>query len=255
MKSVPLLSLACNRFPELSRDEVYAAILCGEIFVDGERRREPAASVAARATIERRVSRFVSRGGLKLEHALDTFEIDVQGKVLLDAGASTGGFSDCLLHRGALHVHAIDVGYNQLAYRLRIDPRISVRESTNIMEVRSLVPQPHAAVADLSFRSLRGAASHILGLTTEGWAIVLVKPQFELRGQHPGFSGVVRDEALRLRVLEEIVDALWSEGAYLHAATRSPIAGRRGNHEYLFLVRTSPGVSSDEAKELLPAVI
>lgn len=255
MKKTSLLSSACDAFPELSRDELYAAILCGEIYVNGERVRDPGAPVSSGAQIRRQGSTYVSRGGLKLDHALVTWGIDVSGKVMVDAGASTGGFTDCLLHHGASHVHAVDVGYNQLAYRLRCDARVSVHERTNIMDVESLTPPPDAGVVDLSFRSLRGAARHVLTLTREGWAIVLVKPQFELRGRHPTFGGVLRDDDLRYRVVQEIIDALWSEGAYVSALTRSPIAGRRGNREYLFHICRQEYRDKAEILKLLPSIL
>lgn len=122
------------------------------------------------------------------------------------------------------------------------------------MEVTSLTPTPDAGVADLSFRSLRGAARHVLTLTREGWAIVLLKPQFELRGRHTKFAGVLRDDQLRLQVLEEILNALWSEGAYVSAVTDSPITGRRGNREYLLLIRRQPDKEKAEVLGLLTTI-
>ena len=255
MKRVSLLTAAGNAFPQLSRDEVYAAILCGEIFVDGEKCRDPRTKVADSAQISRESPRFVSRGGLKLDHALGEWRIDVTGMVMLDAGSSTGGFTDCLLQRGAAHVHAVEVGTNQLAYSLRTDPRVSVYEQTNIMSVTSMVPQPNAAVADLSFRSLTGAAAHILQLTRDGWAIVLVKPQFELRGSHPDFDGVIRNEDLIQDVLEELTNRLWTEGVFVSSVLRSPVLGRRGNREYLFLVRDSPTTGKDALPGIVRSVV
>lgn len=251
MKTEALLACAMRAFPSLSRDEVYAAILCGEIYVGGERLRDPSARVSPAATIEQRRRAFVSRGGLKLDHALESWRISVTGKVMLDAGSSTGGFTDCLLQRGALRVHAVDVGYNQLAYSLRTDPRVIVHERTNIMDLASLDPAADAAVADLSFRSLRGAADRILSLTREGWVVALVKPQFELRRDYEGFDGVLRDDRRLIEVLEEVAEALRSEGVSVTAALRSPIEGRRGNREYLFLLRRGDASEARSVAELL----
>lgn len=222
---------------DLAREEAYAAILCGEVFVNGERNRDPRSLVSSGAMITRETPRYVSRGGLKLEHALDQWKVDVTDKVMLDAGSSTGGFTDCLLQRGAAHVHAVDVGFNQLAYALRVDPRVSAHERTNITDIGSLDPPADAAVADLSFRSVQGVAKRLLDLSADRWAIVLVKPQFELRGKEPAFDGVVRSPVALLKVLREVVELLWEERAYPCDIVRSPILGRKGNREYLVLLR------------------
>lgn len=255
MKRVSLLSATATTFPDLSKDEVYAAILCGEVFVNGEKCRDPRMMVADSAEIARRTPRFVSRGGLKLDHALGEWQIDVVGKVMLDAGSSTGGFTDCLLQRGAALVHAVDVGTNQLAYSLRTDARVTVHEQTNIMSLSSLSPRPNAAVADLSFRSLRGAAAHILQLTRDGWAVLLVKPQFELRGTYADFNGVVRSRGTVQSVLDDLSEELWAEGVFTSAVVRSPVLGRRGNREYLFLVHNSPAITKDELAAILESVV
>ncbi len=251
MKRSTLITAARSAFPELTRDEAYAAIVCGEIYVNGERTRDPRTSVAPDAEVTRRVTRYVSRGGLKLEHALDTWDVDVAGKVMLDAGSSTGGFTDCLLQHGVAHVHSVDVGYNQIAFSLRTDPRVSVHERTNIMSVENLTPPPHGAVTDLSFRSVQGAAAHILSLTTEGWAILLIKPQFELRDFSSDFDGVVRSNRILIEVLESVVERLWQEEVYASSILASPILGRKGNREYLFLVRSRVEVEKAELMRIL----
>lgn len=237
MKRTTLLEAARAAFPGLTKDEAYAAIVCGEIYVNGERSRDPKLPVLPSSPVERRRVPFVSRGGLKLEHALSAWSIDVRGKVVLDAGSSTGGFTDCLLSRGAAAVHAVDVGTNQLAYRLRTDPRVLVHEQTNIMHLSELSPEPDAAVADLSFRSLRGAAAHILTLTREQWGVVLLKPQFELQGGDADFHGVVEDDKLLLELVSETLSMLRDEGAFPVRIVASPITGRRGNREFLVLIR------------------
>lgn len=255
MKKQRLLTATVERIPGLSRDEAYAAILCGEIFVNGERSRDPRTTVPVDALITREAPRFVSRGGLKLEHALDRWQIDVGGKVMLDAGSSTGGFTDCLLQRGAAHVHAVDVGYNQLAFSLRSDPRVSVHERTNIGDITNLTPPADAAVADLSFRSIEGVAAKLLGLSGERWAIVLVKPQFELRGAQPGFDGIVRSTETLREVLSSVIELLWREGAYPSSIVRSPVLGRRGNREYLFLLHSSAAVPKERLIAGLPSLL
>ena len=165
---VRLLDLLASRYPDRSPRELSAAVMRGEVSVNGQPVLKPGVRVPGDAVVDVRAGRpYVSRGGEKLARALDEWGIDCRGRVFLDAGCSTGGFTDCLLARGAATVFAVDVGVNTLAWSLRSDPRVVVREGTNIMSLRpgSLEPAPQAAVADLSFRSLRGAASHILGLT------------------------------------------------------------------------------------------
>jgi 23S rRNA (cytidine1920-2'-O)/16S rRNA (cytidine1409-2'-O)-methyltransferase len=183
---------------------------------------------------------FVSRGGEKLAAALDAFEIDPSGRDCLDAGASTGGFTDCLLQRGAQHVVAMDVGYGQLAWELRIDPRVTVMEKTNVRELQAdLLPyRPSLVTADLSFISLRLAAGALI-LVTEPLAdlVLLIKPQFEAeRGQVRG--GVVRDPAVWRRSIEEVADATRAAGAPGHGLIVSPLKGPAGNVEFLLHART-----------------
>ena len=219
----------------------YAAIVCGEIYVGGERIRDPKKRIPEDAFVEHRAGGYVGRGGLKLEGALDDFGVDPSGLVCLDAGASTGGFTDCLLTRGAEAVHAVDVGYNQLAWKLRSDPRVIVRERTNIMALESgcLIPPPAMAVADLSFRSLRGAASKLLSLTGGGIVLVLVKPQFE-NPEEIGFDGVVRTGEARSRVLDALRRDLPSEGVHVLDAAASRLPGRKGNAEIFLRLASVP---------------
>jgi len=158
----------------------------------------------------------------------------------VDAGASTGGFTHALLLRGASTVHAVDVGYNQLAYTLRADSRVVVHERTNITEISALNPEPHFAVADLSFRSLCGVATHLLGLTSEGWGIVLLKPQYEWRDADSGFDGRVPEGAVD-DIVKDTLNRLAGEGVFAHAFTESPIRGGSGNREFLVLIRDHPG--------------
>jgi 23S rRNA (cytidine1920-2'-O)/16S rRNA (cytidine1409-2'-O)-methyltransferase len=188
--------------------------------------------------------RFVSRGGEKLDAALDRFTIDPVGVRALDAGASTGGFTDCLLQRGAARVVALDVGHGQLHERLRADPRVEVHERRN---VRDLAPgdldEPFPlVVADLSFISLRAVLPHLLGQAAPGADLVLlVKPQFEAgRDEASRGRGVIRDPEVWRRVLEEVVVALGGYGAAIMGAMPSPIAGADGNVEFLLHARAAP---------------
>ncbi len=254
MKKVPLLQLLQRRYPEKSKKELHAAVLCGEVRVGGERVQDPKRSCAvdAEAEIDGEQRRYVSRGGEKLDAALRRWDVTVRGKVWLDAGASTGGFTDCLLKNGAQLVHAVDVGYNQLDFRLRRNAEVVVHERTNAMALKHLDPQPHAATADLSFRSLRGAAAHILSLTRDGELIALAKPQFETpRLRDEDFDGLVRSAREAENILLALLEDLLTEGVAVHAVMPSPVTGRIGNRE--FLMRLSPGdaggVAADEIRK------
>ncbi len=234
-KDKPLIELLQQRFEDYSYQDLYSMIMCGEIKVGGETIREARKKVDPDSDIVIKSRRWVSRGGGKLEHALLSWNISSESRIVLDAGASTGGFTDCLLKRGASEVHSVDVGYNQLDYSLRIDKRVHVHERTNIMSVNSLTPQPDFAVADLSFRSITGAASHILKLTKNNLLIALIKPQFELSDTY-GFDGVIRDENLLLEVVKSVALTLQDEGVIIDDLIKSPIKGTKGNTEFLFLL-------------------
>ncbi len=231
-KKYPLLEIASRQFPQYTREQLISFIYCREIAADGEHPADPRHLVDEHAEITFAVKQYVSRGGDKLAHALKTWHIDVRGLACIDAGASTGGFTDCLLQHGAARVYAVDVGYNQLAWKLRNDPRVEVCERTNIMEFTG---EADAAVADLSFRSIRRAAFHILSLTRRRWMIALVKPQFEVR-HYEAFDGVLRDEKTINQVLSEVRSGLTKEGVHVDKLIPSPILGRKGNREYLALL-------------------
>lgn len=243
MKRVPLLHVMMQHYPDYSKDQLFAMIMCGEVYADGERSTNPRALVPPDVCIEIQRKRFVSRGGEKLDAALERLSIDVRGLVFLDAGASTGGFTDCLLRRGAKAVHAVDVGYNQLDYSLRNDRRVYVHERTNLMSISSLDPVPDAAVADLSFRSLRKAASKLLSLTSGGWGLVLFKPQFEGAGKlGSDFTGLVDDDHQRYQLLGQLTEDLKEEFVRVESAVESPIAGKKkGNREIILKIRRISG--------------
>jgi 23S rRNA (cytidine1920-2'-O)/16S rRNA (cytidine1409-2'-O)-methyltransferase len=190
---------------------------------------------------------FVSRGGEKLRNALDAFSVDVAGRDCADVGASTGGFTDCLLQAGAARVIAIDVGYGQLHPRLRDDPRVAVLERTNARELRELPFPPDLVVCDVSFISVTKALPPVLALAKEGWeALVLVKPQFEAgRGEAP--KGVVRDPEVRRNVLETATEEARAWGGETIGVVDSGVPGPKGNREFfLHLVNRQHSASTDD---------
>jgi 23S rRNA (cytidine1920-2'-O)/16S rRNA (cytidine1409-2'-O)-methyltransferase len=191
--------------------------------------------------------RFVSRGGEKLSHALDAFQVDPAGRDCLDVGASTGGFTDVLLQLGAARVIALDVGYGQLHPRIREDPRVTVLERVNVREVRELPFAPQLVVCDVSFVSVRKALLPALKLAAPGWeAVVLVKPQFEA-GRAEAPKGIVRDRAVWRRVLGEVAAAAPGWGAQVAGVVDSGLPGPKGNREFfLHLVHRERPVNPDE---------
>ena len=223
-----------------SREKAQAMIMAGDVRVDGAVETRPSATVApgADVTIDRG-PRFVSRGGEKLDHALDVFNIDVTGRVALDVGASTGGFTDCLLQRGAARVYAVDVGYGQLDARLREDPRVVVMERTHIRDVRELPERPSLATIDVSFISLTQALEPVITLLAAGSPIVaLVKPQFEAgKGEVPR-HGVVRDPLLQATVIGRVASWCVNHGLRVRNVTTSPLLGPAGNREFFLHLET-----------------
>ena len=228
-----------------SRARAQALIMAGAVRVDGEVVTKAGYRVVpdSEVTVESpRESSFVSRAGEKLDHALDAFGMQVEGRNCIDAGASTGGFTDVLLRRGARQVVAVDVGYGQLDWSLRQDPRVTVMERANVRYLSGEeLPLPlDLLVADLSFISLAVALGNLLSTAPSiEEAVVLVKPQFEAGPEHVGRGGLVRDPAVRAAVVRGVIEAFESLGFGTVDVTRSPVAGRRaGNVEYpLGLVR------------------
>lgn len=242
LNTVQLLRL---KDPSLTKDSAAALVSCRNVYVDGELCTDPKQMFDKNACIEIIFPKYVSRGGFKLEKALSSFNLDVGGLVMLDAGSSTGGFTDCLLQNGAKAVHSVDVGFNLLDFKLRSDDRVIVHEKQNIMTLSEadLVPKPQAAVADLSFRSINGAASHVLDLVGGTWMVALIKPQFEVPKWQENFFGVVEDPALMRSTLENVHEALIKDGVGIYDATVSPIRGHKGNTEFLALLK--PGKAMD----------
>ena len=219
-----------------SREQARAAIIAGDVKVDGEPATKAGRLVAQDAVIEVAPrQRFVSRGGEKLSGALDAFGIDVSGVRAIDVGASTGGFTDCLLQRGASHVVALDVGYGQLAWSLRTDERVTAVERTNIRSVEggALGSPFDLAVVDVSFISLRTVIPHVVPLVCDAGSILaLVKPQFEAGKGRVGKRGVVRDAEVHAEVLRAVMKAAEDAGFVIRGLTFSPIKGPEGNIEF-----------------------
>ena len=217
-----------------SRARAQALILAGSVVAGDHRVEKPGQLLEE--SVELRLKeqlKYVSRGGLKLEKALDAFALSPEGRVCVDLGASTGGFTDVLLQRGAAKVYAVDVGYGQLHARLRADPRVVVQERVNARELK--LPEPcGAAVADLSFISLKLVLPALTAaLGPASWVCVLVKPQFEAGRAEVGKGGVVRDPAVHQRVVAEISQELEKLGLSLRGSVESPVKGPAGNREFL----------------------
>jgi 23S rRNA (cytidine1920-2'-O)/16S rRNA (cytidine1409-2'-O)-methyltransferase len=218
-----------------SREQAQVAIVEGRVAVGGRVAVKPAMVVDATADITLEAPpRFVSRGGEKLDHALAVFAVDVAGKTVVDVGASTGGFTDCLLQRGAAKVYAVDVGYGQIDYRLRTDPRVVVMERVNARYMPLLPEQVDLLVADVSFISLTKVLPQaIQSLQPGGHLVVLVKPQFEAERREVGKGGVIRDAMVHAAVLGRLARWLTKEGYRILGLTGSPIRGVSGNREFL----------------------
>jgi 23S rRNA (cytidine1920-2'-O)/16S rRNA (cytidine1409-2'-O)-methyltransferase len=233
-----------------SRTRAQALILAGNVFV-GDRRITKAGNMFTEdteLTVKGRDHPWVSRGGIKLDHGLTHFGFDVTGAIALDVGSSTGGFTDVLLSRGAAKVYAVDVGTNQLAWKLRSDERVIVHEQTNARNLtRGIIPEAvDVVVCDASFISLRKVLDAALDLARPGAALVaLVKPQFEAGREEVGKGGVVRDPAVHQRVCDEAVAWVQSRGWTVRGVEKSPITGPEGNVE--FLLGAIKGPSGDDA--------
>lgn len=240
-----------------SREKARAYIMAGEVLVNGEVVDKPGTPVVVGAAIEVRTrARFVSRGGEKLQAALDSFHIDVRGLVCADAGASTGGFTDCLLQSGAARVYAIDVGYGQLAYSLRQDPRVVVLERTNVRYLPALAEPVHFVCIDASFISLRLLLPVVKRWLLPSSSIVpLIKPQFEAGPDDVGRGGVVRDRDVHARVLREVLTFAHEIGLPPSGLIRSPLRGPAGNIEFLAWLRTDPDPAAPPLDALIRRVL
>jgi 23S rRNA (cytidine1920-2'-O)/16S rRNA (cytidine1409-2'-O)-methyltransferase len=232
-----------------SREKAARQILAGDVFVDGQRVDKVGALVASTAAVELKGrAPFVSRGGEKLVHALDAFQVKVPGRVCIDVGASTGGFTDCLLQRGATRVYAVDVGTGQLDARLRKDQRVIVMEHTNAraLDPRVFGEQPTLAVIDVSFISLEKILPAVFGvLASRGEVVALVKPQFEVGREHVAKGGVVRDPVQHRAAVQRLARYVVLRGWHVLGVTASPLRGPKGNHEFFLHFSTHGRTASD----------
>lgn len=232
-----------------SREKATKLILAGDIFVDGERVDKAGALASPEVELELRGrSPYVSRGGEKLVHALDHFNVPVVGRICIDVGASTGGFTDCLLQRGATRVYAVDVGTGQLDARLRRDPRVVVMEQTNAraLDPRIFPEHPTLGVIDVAFISLEKVMPAVFGvLAPRADVITLVKPQFEVGRNLVGKGGVVRDPALHRQVVARLARYSVLRGWHVLGVTASPLRGPKGNREFFLHLCTHGRTASN----------
>ena len=238
MKKIRLDQLVFDLGLAESRERAKTTVMSGLVFVNGQRADKPGMQVSPDVNVEVKGTAltYVSRGGLKLEKALKVFPIDVNGKVCIDCGASTGGFTDVLLKNGAAKVYSVDVGYGQLAWSLRNDERVVNMERTNIRYISSeQIPEPlDICVMDLSFISVKLVLPAVCALLKDDAQLVcLIKPQFEAGREEVGKKGVVRDKAVHLSVIESVLSFAPTVGMTVMGLDFSPIKGPEGNREYL----------------------
>lgn len=244
-----------------SRELAKAYIMAGNVYVDGQKEDKAGTKVAVNANLEVKGSqmKYVSRGGYKLEKAVDEFGISLEGKICLDIGASTGGFTDCMLQNGASKVYAIDVGYGQFAWKLRNDERVVCLEKTNVRYVtHEQVPdEGDFASIDVSFISLTKVLPAVLGVLGEkGQLVCLIKPQFEAGREKVGKKGVVRDINAHKEVIEMIANYVRTQNLGILGLSFSPIKGPEGNIEYLiYLDKSRTGMTEEEVQTKMEEVV
>lgn len=244
-----------------SRELAKAYIMAGNVYVDGQKEDKAGTKVAVNASLEVKGNqmKYVSRGGYKLEKAVDAFGISLDGKICLDIGASTGGFTDCMLQNGASKVYAIDVGYGQFAWKLRNDERVVCLEKTNVRYVtHEQVPdEGDFASIDVSFISLTKVLPAVLGVLGEkGQLVCLIKPQFEAGREKVGKKGVVRDINVHKEVIEMIANYVRAQNLGILGLSFSPIKGPEGNIEYLiYLDKSQAGMTEEEVQTKLEEVV
>lgn len=243
-----------------SRELAKAFIMAGKVYVDGvkEEKAGTKIDIKSQITVKDGEMKYVSRGGYKLEKAMAEFPITLEGKICLDVGASTGGFTDCMLQNGASKVYSIDVGYGQFAWKLRTDPRVVCLEKTNVRYItHEQVPdKADFASIDVSFISLTKVLPPTLDiLNDEGQLVCLIKPQFEAGREKVGKKGVVKDKSVHYEVIIKIVDFVIENNYNVRSISFSPIKGPEGNIEYLiFIDKKVIGLNKEEAHALAKAV-
>jgi 23S rRNA (cytidine1920-2'-O)/16S rRNA (cytidine1409-2'-O)-methyltransferase len=222
--------------PEVSRVQIVKLIEQGLVRVDGKTLTKPGQQVRDEALVECDFAapKYVSRAGLKLEHALKTFAIDVSGKIALDAGLSTGGFADCLLQHGALKIYGVDVGTNQAHAKIKADQRVLILEQTNLRYLAGLPEPVDLVTLDLSFISLLKVVPNVLQFLKPGGILMtLIKPQFEVGPGQVGSGGIVKDVQVREQAVQAVIAGIVATGFLFGGLINSPITGGDGNHEYL----------------------
>ena len=242
-----------NRGLAPSREKAKAIIMSGQVYVDGQKEDKAGTSFAEEVKIEVRGNTlpYVSRGGLKLEKAMNNFGVNVDKKICMDVGASTGGFTDCMLQNGAVKVYSVDVGHGQLAWKLRQDERVVCMEKTNIryVEPADIPDRIDFSSIDVSFISLTMVLLPVKNLLTDDGRIVcLIKPQFEAGREKVGKKGVVRDKAVHREVIEKVIEYAASIGFNILNLDYSPIKGPEGNIEYLLYLENGNRDETDEIK-------
>ncbi|HIU96019.1 MAG TPA: TlyA family RNA methyltransferase [Candidatus Copromorpha excrementipullorum] len=241
-----------------SREKAKASVMAGLIYVDGQRTDKPGTPVDTKAeiSVKEDLCPYVSRGGLKLEKAIEVFGFSLDGKTAADIGASTGGFTDCMLKNGARKVFAIDVGYGQLDWKLRNDSRVINMEKVNVRYLDTgTIPDIIDFISiDVSFISLKlvfPVASSLL--SDDGSLVCLVKPQFEAGREQVGKKGIVRDAAVHAEVIAKVIGYGEDNGLYSHGLTYSPVTGTKGNIEYLLYMKKSPASSAPDISTVVSA--
>ena len=252
--------LLVNRNLAESREKAKAIIMSGIVYVDGQKEDKAGTMFEDTVSVEVRghTLAYVSRGGLKLEKAMTHFGVTLNGKICMDVGASTGGFTDCMLQNGAVKVYSVDVGHGQLAWKLRNDERVVCMEKTNIRYVtpEDIPDRIQFASIDVSFISLTKVLGPVKELLTEdGQIVCLIKPQFEAGREKVGKKGVVREKSTHLEVIESVIAFAKSIGFGILNLEFSPIKGPEGNIEYLLYLQNHPELADDKGVEIDPKTI
>ena len=248
--------LVVNRGLAASRELAKSYIMAGNIYVDGNKEDKAGTKVSVNAKIELHGGEmpYVSRGGYKLEKAMEAFPVELNGKICMDIGASTGGFTDCMLQNGAVKVYSIDVGYGQLAWKLRNDDRVVCMEKTNVRYITAeqISDKPQFASVDVSFISLTKVIPPAVKVMAEDAQMVcLIKPQFEAGREKVGKKGVVREKSTHMEVILKIIDFAFDEGLNVIGIDFSPIKGPEGNIEYLIMLdRKNEGLTKEDAYKI-----
>ena len=252
-------ALVLEQYPHYSKTQIQSWIMQGKVLVKGHPQTKPGTQVAEDSEIELIAEdpKFVCRAGLKLEKALEHFNINVTDKVILDAGLSTGGFTDCLLQKGARKVYGVDVGYGQVHEKIRTDQRVVLMERTNLRHVTTVGENVDLVTLDLSFISVLKVMDAVCAvLKPQGELVVLVKPQFEAEREEVGSGGIIRDDALRSEIAQRVIEGIQARGFEFKGMTESPIQGGSGNIEFLayfvreqFLLKANKEYESFTEKE------